>query len=1486
MQKYFYAFSVALALAGGVASRAAMQSDVRSVTPMERDYSSLTPVKGEQYLGRINFNAKDRTTVPSVSTVSIGMAPEVSPVTLGGALHFSTAWTDYPGYGLYSFSTAPDGADTVDLISEYWFFESGNAVVAEDMMYAVDYSEYDGELYVNYNKVDLTTGEYVDYGSFDDLSFLPFDADYDPLTGGVVGCFQNAQGDLELVIADYDTRYRKVICDLPDMLYAVAVDGEGVIYGIDGNGILRSYPRSGGEPVEIMSTGLYPRYMQSATFDYDNDTLYWAFTDGNTSALYRIDPQSKSISKVFDFKNREEFTNLYVKRPAETKAPAACLDLMVSLDADGKGNASFSLPTSDRTGNAISGNLSYTLYADGEILAEGNGQAGAKITLDLTAPTGDVLFRLVTENENGKSYSTKVRQWVGDGYPEAIGVVNYTLEGNTVTLSWEAPANGVLGGYIDPDALTYTVTRYPDGKVVADGISETSFTETLVNEEPVVIWYGVTATYAGNTGEVTECEKFVVGDSFTTPYYEDFENPDNFLLFTILDNNHDGRIWMYAYHMGFHETASAFCNTNKYGLEDVEFSDDWLLTPKICLSADDIYEFGFKSWQFYESGEHLEVAFGQGEDPTDSNAYSMLIPDTRITSLYENAQEFTRDIIPGADGEYRFAFHGISGLTASVVHIDDISVRSVGKAKAPGKVTDLQLVPGADGVSEATVSFRLPVRNAKGDADIKSISKVELRRGGEVLKEWTGVTPGEFLSFNDKNVPAGMNEYAIICHSVEGVGAKAVGSVFVGKDVPAAPVMFKAVDNGNEIVLEWENPGKIGDNGGYVDDTKLTYEVYEVENGKASPIASDLSDTRYVVRGSNTGDQVRMTYGVSAMYDSKLGGIAVSNDVILGEGHDLPFVETFNYAKYDNSGWTQEGDLEHIFYTDSETSLDEGSASVRWAPALGYRDTRLSTGKILPGKESDNLRMIFSRKTTADCDVILNLYVNVDGWRHELVKSFDMGAESDKENWKQEVVDLTPYNDAVSLSFDFVAHGEALGESIWLDRIQVRNVLEKDLIVSLDAKKNYTAGKSGQVLIRIDNNSTTPASDYTVNLYADDNLIASTPGQEIPGLNSTVIEMELTPDAITEESMLLKAEVVYEGDMAPSNNLEAWEVNIIPASLPAPQSVVARQDLSGMTLSWAAPEVVEDEVVEDFESYDNGDLVFGDWKTYDLDKGLACGINGVDMPHAQEPFAFMVFNPSESGIDVSVRDVFAPIADEQYLMCMVGYYSSAPHSDDWLISPELSGDAQTIYMFMRKDNEYYDETFEIYYSTTDDDIDSFILLEAGSIGVPEWSEYGFDLPEGAKYFAFRYNATDQFFIFIDDITYRPVVPELTGYRIYRDGKLFTSVDKDCTSIFVEGRDADVSDYVVTAKYRQGESKPSNHAGNSGIGLVWSDDRYVSGGHGEILIKTTAAEKVTVYSVDGKTISSFIADDAEQSINVEKGNYIVRLGDDTVKVIVR
>ena len=73
MQKYFYAFSVALALAGGAASRAAMQSDVRSVTPMERDYSRLTPVKGELYLGRMNFNAKDRTSVPSVSTVSIGM---------------------------------------------------------------------------------------------------------------------------------------------------------------------------------------------------------------------------------------------------------------------------------------------------------------------------------------------------------------------------------------------------------------------------------------------------------------------------------------------------------------------------------------------------------------------------------------------------------------------------------------------------------------------------------------------------------------------------------------------------------------------------------------------------------------------------------------------------------------------------------------------------------------------------------------------------------------------------------------------------------------------------------------------------------------------------------------------------------------------------------------------------------------------------------------------------------------------------------------------------------------------------------------------------------------------------------------------------------------------------------------------------------------------------------------------------------------------
>lgn len=1495
MRQKFYFISAAVALAGVSATWAAMQSMPQKAVQPERDYSMLTPARAGQSFERMSFNDGSNALSRNVRSNEVAQASVNPNLVFGGALHFAANWDDGTHYGLYSFTSAPDGADNVELISEYWFFQTGNATVIENALHAVDYNQYGDDLYVNYNKIDLATGDYLGWGSFEDLSMLPFDSDPDPFTGGAVGCFQKAGStDLELAVVDYDTSYRKVICELPSLLYAVAVNSKGDIYGIDANGILRLYPRTGGEPTEVMNTGLYPVYMQSATFDRDTDLMYWAFTDGTESALYEIDPANATISKVYDFNNREEFTCLYVKKPVNMKAPATPASLTMNLNAEGVGTAEFTLPATDREGNALSGTVNYKIYTNGELLTEGSGAPGEEISCPVTSPLGDTHFRLVCSNADGESYSTKILQWVGDGVPETVTMLNCEIDGNNATVSWEAPVGGVKGGYIDNDALTYTVTRYPEGKVVADNTSDKTFSETLNPEQPVVIWYGVTATYKSNTGEESFTQKFPIGDAYNMPYFEDFENPDNFQLFTVIDSNNDGRVWMVGLHQGFNPTGFAFCNTNKFGLNGIEFSDDWLLTPKLNLSADDVYVFKFKSWTMGSSyDEIMEVALGQGEDPTDANAYSIILEPIHIQGNFDNPYRFSHVWIPKADGQYRIAFHGLSGMNGTNFNIDELDVHSVGKAAAPA-AGELIAKGGAKGAQEVNISFTTPTMNARGDASLKDITKAELFHEGNLVKEWSNVKPGETLSYVDSDVELGATEYSMVCYSAEGQGVPAEAKVYVGHDIPAAPTGFKAIDKGDSVELLWENPGTSGSNGGYVDDSALTYEVYDVASGRATPIFTDLKETSYTIENTGSGAQSRAMFGVSAIEDGNLGDIAVSNVVILGKGIMLPYVETFNMAKYDNDGWLETGDTEyipgegfytHIFYTDPEVSSDEGSSSIFWQPQLGFRNTAMSTGKILPGEGASNLCFILDHRATADCDVKIDVYVNVDGCQREFVKTIDLAEAADKTAWHTEVIDISKYGNASTLSFDLEVHGDALNETVWLDRIQVRNLLDKDLMASLEAKKTYTAGKTGQVIVKVDNNSLNEASGYKVNLYANGELSQSVDGKTIPGLGYMTYEMDLTPSVTLGNSLELRAEVVYDGDLDAANNESVKTSNIIESTLATPTDFNAGEANDGVTLSWIAPQIVDSEVTEGFENYDNGDLVFGDWKTYDLDKGLACGINNHPIPHEQEPFAYMVFNPIENNLDITMAPMYAPVFDDQYLMCMKGFYSSSPNNDDWLISPELSGDAQSIYMFLRKYGEQYAETFEIWYSLTDDNLDSFILLEEGSVNDPDWNEYSYDLPEGTKYFAFRYTANG-FFIFLDEISYHPLVPELTGYRIYRDGQLLATISAEDTSYFVSGADAYNSDYFVTAVYKQGESMPSNHAGVSGVASVGADGRNVYGGEGEIFVTGLENDVVKVYTVDGKCIASFVADGNEVSVKADKGQYVVKVGKNAVKVIVR
>ncbi|MDE7376291.1 MAG: choice-of-anchor J domain-containing protein, partial [Muribaculaceae bacterium] len=151
--------------------------------------------------------------------------------------------------------------------------------------------------------------------------------------------------------------------------------------------------------------------------------------------------------------------------------------------------------------------------------------------------------------------------------------------------------------------------------------------------------------------------------------------------------------------------------------------------------------------------------------------------------------------------------------------------------------------------------------------------------------------------------------------------------------------------------------------------------------------------------------------------------------------------------------------------------------------------------------------------------------------------------------------------------------------------------------------------------------------------------------------------------------------------------------------------------------------------------------------------------------------------------------------------------------NDWLISHALPGIAQPISFFAKSYSGEYPETFQVLYSTTDMATASFKKISGMvDITAPEaWTEYSYNLPEGAKYFAIRCTSDDKFMLFVDDITYIPANGaadlEIVGYNVYRDG-VKVNAEPVAEATFT---DADLAanttyTFAVSVVYTQGESK--------------------------------------------------------------------------------
>ena len=149
-------------------------------------------------------------------------------------------------------------------------------------------------------------------------------------------------------------------------------------------------------------------------------------------------------------------------------------------------------------------------------------------------------YTFVHPAENGVSYTYQISAstafgdgdyaskmiYVGEDVPAAPTEFKAEVADGKVHLSWTAPAEGKNGGYIDPAATLYRVSRLIgyDETPIADGLSECNFTDPCYDlTGPTQFSYTVTAyNEKGEGGYVNLDGKLIVGPSSQLPYVEDF----------------------------------------------------------------------------------------------------------------------------------------------------------------------------------------------------------------------------------------------------------------------------------------------------------------------------------------------------------------------------------------------------------------------------------------------------------------------------------------------------------------------------------------------------------------------------------------------------------------------------------------------------------------------------------------------------------------------------------------------------------------------------------------------------------------------------------------------------------------------------------------------------------------------------------------------------------------------------------------------------
>lgn len=938
------------------------------------------------------------------------------------------------------------------------------------------------------------------------------------------------------------------------------------------------------------------------------------------------------------------------------------------------------------------------------------------------------------------------------------------------------------------------------------------------------------------------------------------KNDDETKLYSLTDANLDTKTWKIGAYTGY-----SVCM--KPTDTSIDRNDDWLWSPPVYLEAGKPYRVSLDTGRALTSGkeEELEIMFG-----TSATVEAMTMTAMpRFTYTHKALTAVDADFNVSETGYYYFGIHCVSQRTLSGnAAIANFGIRIATPKVDPAAPGTLTYTVGERGSLTATCTYTAPALDVNG-ASITEPMTIKVITNGRESNNIENVAPGATVNFETKLANHGNNYIEATAYRGDTPGSPVrVSGIWAGPDSPLPPANVRATlsDDYTKVTLTWDAVGEVGEHGGWVNTEGLTYYVFDAFGSIYDPAVAETERTSVTIDYADIQGQDFVAYQVTAgTVDYQYSLDASSNIVSVGTPYTLPFSESFANGSQQQQ-WCIEPASSSAFQTlilndnELQVNLDDEDAEPVY---LNSQDGDNGFIVLLPTEPNATLGIFSNKLNISGYDrpvfdfyyqgqgSILEALVGVNGGDMNAVRTINLREQPTGEigNWQHCLIELGEIAAAtdtryiqVGLRVAGVHNTDSETWSVPIDNINVRNYVAYDLAVSsFDVSSIVAAGDTADVTARIYNQGYEKATGAKATVACNGELIATVDIPEIAPAASAVVRIPVPTSIFDPEELTVNLTVEWASDVDRSNNDAVATIAIRHSELPEPTGLSALSENGTVTLIWDRPQfdhlTTAELRVEDFENPEYTPFTiesFGGWQFVDVDGGKTYTfLDDTKNPYRTMPMAYQLYTPELAGIPDRYMADIPPHSGKSLLVA----FSCAGLNDNWLISPALSGDAQTVSFWGRGFSVAFSEDFEVYYSTTGTAITDFIRVAevkgyAANAAVPEtWTNYSFDVPAGTRYFAIRHVAYDTYALYLDDFTFTaagkmPSDLAVKGYRVYRDcAPIHDSVIENETHVDTPEANGTYR-YHVQAVYNYGESRPGQPVTvdhTSGIENVSTDD---------------------------------------------------------------